>query len=177
MISNLRRGALIASGVLCLAIGGAAIAQPAPPPPPADARRADQPAWRDPAQRQAEQADRLADVLQLRPDQRGSLHAFLDAAAAPGGARWAAEREDRQDPDLTTPQRLDRMLAHFDERRARLVARAEATKIFYAQLTPSQQRAFDSLGAGWARHRGFGMGDGGAHGAEGRGPEGPGGGQ
>ena len=51
----------------------------------------------------------------------------------------------REDEGLTAPQRADRMIAHFDEMRTRLVAHAQALKTFYAQLTPSQQRAFDAV--------------------------------
>ena len=52
-------------------------------------------------------------------------------------------RHDGADMDehLTTPQRLDKMLAHLDEMRSHMVARVDATKQFYAQLSPSQQKA------------------------------------
>ena len=44
---------------------------------------------------------------------------------------------------LNTPQRLDKMLAMSDMRRAKMAERAETTKTFYAQLSPEQQSVFD----------------------------------
>jgi hypothetical protein len=46
-----------------------------------------------------------------------------------------------------TPQRLDMMLAGMDDSRKLMVSRIDATKRFYAQLTPDQQRIFDQMGA------------------------------
>jgi hypothetical protein len=53
---------------------------------------------------------------------------------------------------LTTPQRLDRMQARMAERQARVAQHADAVKRFYAQLSPSQQRAFDALHQGRGGH-------------------------
>jgi hypothetical protein len=54
---------------------------------------------------------------------------------------------------LNAPQRLDKMLAMADMRRAKLAERAHAVKAFYAQLSPEQQSAFDAE-AMPGRHRG-----------------------
>ncbi|MBV9995960.1 MAG: Spy/CpxP family protein refolding chaperone [Caulobacteraceae bacterium] len=149
MISDLRRTALVTGGALCLAIAAAAaIAEPAAPPAPsASASQApDRTAWPDPAQMRAEKARRLSDILQLRPDQQGALNAFMETATPPDEAerhRMGMGRWD--DEGLTAPRRADRMIAHLDEMRTRLAARAQALKTFYAQLTPSQQRAFDAV--------------------------------
>jgi len=56
---------------------------------------------------------------------------------------------------LNTPQRLDKMLAMSEQRRARMIERSQATKAFYAQLTPAQQDVFD-VEAMPGRHRGHG---------------------
>jgi protein CpxP len=45
---------------------------------------------------------------------------------------------------LTTPERLDRMLARTKEREQHVEKRVQATKEFYSQLTPNQQKTFDS---------------------------------
>jgi hypothetical protein len=45
---------------------------------------------------------------------------------------------------LSTPQRLDKMQAMSDMRRARMLERTQAIKAFYAQLTPEQQSVFDA---------------------------------
>ena len=54
---------------------------------------------------------------------------------------------------IETPQRLDKMLAMSELRRAKMVEHAQATKAFYAQLTPEQQGVFDAE-AMPDRHRG-----------------------
>jgi hypothetical protein len=53
--------------------------------------------------------------------------------------------EGMRDASLPTPQRLDAMVARTDEMRAVMMAKVRATKIFYGQLTPDQQRIFDRL--------------------------------
>jgi Spy/CpxP family protein refolding chaperone len=51
---------------------------------------------------------------------------------------------------LTTPERIDKMKAlgaqHMAEMTAAMDKRAEATKAFYAVLTPEQQKVFDAHG-------------------------------
>jgi hypothetical protein len=140
---------------------GAAAAQPGPGPdrapgPRAEAHHGMRP---DPAQMAQKRAEHLRAVLQLRPDQDGALQAFVAALQPSPGARDHMRRPDRAAP-LSTPERLDRMQARLAEHEARFRARAEATKRFYAQLTPTQQRAFDALHAG----RGMGRHMKGAHG-------------
>lgn len=46
---------------------------------------------------------------------------------------------------LTTPERLDHMLARTKEREERVEKRIQATKEFYSQLTLTQQKTFDTL--------------------------------
>lgn len=45
---------------------------------------------------------------------------------------------------LSTPDRLDRMLAVMKDRERAMEAHAEAIKTFYAQLTPEQKKMFDA---------------------------------
>ena len=188
MVPSIRRGALVAGGLLCFTLAGATLAQPAQPP--AGGADSAQHHWRDPATREAEHAKRLSDILQLRPEQDGALHAYLEAIKPPegmgdrmsdrmGGDRMHGEHEGAE--AMTTPQRLDHMLAHLDQMRERMAARAAATKTFYAQLSPDQQKAFDAVGdrhehGGHGDHDGWrGHGDHGPDGHDGHGPEGPGG--
>ena len=132
----------------------------------------------DPAARRAHMAEHLSAVLQLQPSQRPALDAFLDSMKPPGDMKDRMDHGRGEADRLPTPQRLDKMLARFDERRTHMVARAQATKQFYAQLSPSQQKAFDDLAPMMMRRH-----DGGRHGmmghhrdGEGRGHEmGPGG--
>ena len=62
--------------------------------------------------------------------------------------------EEGDRAELSTPQRLDRMMERMQERQARFAQRAEAVKRFYASLDPRQQKTFDAL----AIVRGGGMG-------------------
>jgi protein CpxP len=112
----------------------------------------------------ARRAERLRDILQLRPEQEPALRAFLDARMPPGGrGERGADRQAMA--QMTTPQRLEAQRARMTERLARLDQRIAATKRFYAQLSPAQQKAFDAIqsrGRGMAGHDGKrGMGRGG----------------
>ena len=149
------RLALVAGLVLPLGFASASLALDAPPAPPG-APAAHQGQWRDPAERRAHMAGHLRDVLQLQPGQEAALAAYLDAMKPPGDRADRADHARAEaDQHLTTPQRLDKMLAHLDEMRSHMVARVDATKQFYAQLSPPQQKAFDDL-APMMMHR---MGD------------------
>jgi hypothetical protein len=105
-------------------------------------------------------AQRLRDALQLRPDQEPALQALI-ASMRPKGDMARMREEHEADRNLPTPQRLDRMQAHMAEHEARFREHAEAIKRFYAQLTPTQQKAFDALpmmGHGFGGHHGEGHG-------------------
>ena len=54
---------------------------------------------------------------------------------------------------LTTPQRIERMQARQAERSAMFAKRADATKSFYAALTPEQQKTFDAESMHFGGHR------------------------
>lgn len=104
----------------------------------------------------------LRDRLTIRADQEPALKAFLDASGPPmGPGARGARRAQRQ---MTTPERLDEQL---DEMRKRV----DATKKFYATLSPDQKATFDTLPMAMGLEgRGGGAGRGGR-----RGPGGPGG--
>lgn len=125
-------------------------APPAPPLPPLDALMAMGPDITmmgphfrapDPEKR----AQRLRDVLQLRPDQDRALKAYVEATAPKiTMVKKEAASADRKDEPPTTLERLDHMTKAADA----MKARAEATRAFYLALTPSQQKTFDVLGMG-----------------------------
>ena len=162
---------LALASAIAVSAAGASLAQPAPAagPAPADGRGWQRP---DPAQIAQRRAEHLKTVLQLRPDQEPALNAFVNAMK-PDPAKMAQRRTERRETaQLTTPQRLDRAQARMAERQAEFARRADATKRFYAQLSPAQQRAFDALHQG---RGGFGGGHGrGGHGHGGHGGDGPG---
>lgn len=115
------------------------------------------------AERSARMATHLRDMLQLQPAQEPALEAWLAALKPPEG-EMDAHHHEGADEAATTPERLDGMLAHLDRMRARMAQVADATKRFYAQLTPAQQKAFDALSPMMMRHMGGrGMGDGAMH--------------
>lgn len=78
-------------------------------------------------------------------------------------------RLDRQGMDqLTTPERIDRMRALRAQHAAEADRRGEATKTFYAALTPEQQKTFDAKAhRGGHRMGGMKRGEGGGEGRHG----------
>lgn len=109
--------------------------------------------------RQAERLAALKDKLKLTPAQEGAWSSF---ASAQQPAARPHQRMDRAEfAKLTTPQRLDLMQQRMSERQARFAQRAEATRSFYAALTPEQQKTFDAealqrFGRHGQHHRGHG---------------------
>lgn len=170
---KLTRLAPMALGGVLLA-GGFAGSSLAQQPPPAQGAQAGHPGGpregrrMDPEAMAAKHAERLRAVLQLRPEQEPALKAFLDSRKPPAGAAQRGRGGREQLAAMTTPQRLDAQRARMVERTARFDQRAAATKKFYAQLSPSQQKAFDAMAP-----RG-GMKGGGHRGMGGRGPMGGG---
>lgn len=96
------------------------------------------------ARRDAHQSA-LKEKLKLSPEQEAAWNTFTQASQPgmrhAGGDRQAMRSEFDK---LTTPQRLDRMQAMSDARRARMLERSQAIKAFYAQLSPEQQKVFDA---------------------------------
>ena len=97
--------------------------------------------------RMAERQAKLKADLKLAPEQEAAWSAFV-ARTAPQprmmGGKNGVQREDWS--KLTTPERLDKMLARHAERSEQMTKRIEATKSFYATLSPEQQKTFDAQG-------------------------------
>lgn len=96
---------------------------------------------------QAKHTQRLAELkqkLRLDASQEGAWNNFTAAQQRP--ARPAGQpRMDRAEfAKLTTPQRLEHMQARQAQRSARFAQRIEATRSFYATLSPEQQKTFDA---------------------------------
>ena len=95
-------------------------------------------------QRRAERFAALKDKLKLSTGQEGAWSTYAAAVQPPRDAK-PPQRPDRAEfGKLTTPERLDRMQARQAERAAMFAKRADATKAFYAQLSPEQQKTFDA---------------------------------
>ena len=89
----------------------------------------------------AQRAAALKAQLKLTPAQEPAWNTFT--ASMQPGERQA--RLDHKDMDkLTTPERIDRMRAMRAQHAAEADRRGEATKAFYAVLTPEQQKTFDA---------------------------------
>jgi len=121
----------------------------------------------DPAKMQAMMAKHQADLkakLQITPAQEGAWTAFTAAMQHPASMGMRPSDAQRAEmSQLSTPERIDKMRAMRTERMAQMTAemdkRANATKTFYAALTPEQQKVFDAAhqrrGA-QGEHRGHG---------------------
>lgn len=94
--------------------------------------------------RMAERQAQFKAALKLTPEQEASYNAFV-ARTAPEPRTAGQERPQREDwSKLTTPERLDKMQARHAERGEQMAKRIDATKSFYADLSPEQQKVFDA---------------------------------
>jgi hypothetical protein len=85
--------------------------------------------------------------LKLTPAQEGAWTTFTAAMKPP--ADMLAKRPDPVEmAKLPTPERIDKMKSlraqHMADMTAAMDKRGEATKAFYATLTPEQQKVFDA---------------------------------
>ena len=162
---------------------GQASAQPAASAP-AKGPRGEHRQRMDPAQRAAKraemQAKREADFkqkLNLTAAQQGAWTQYIAAMKPPARpAPTPADRDARKAEreafaKMSTPQRIDAMEKRHAEMAAHMKARGDATKAFYAQLNPAQQKTFDAEAARRFEHRGP-RGERGGHGHGPRGERG-----
>lgn len=148
----------LAAAAMLAALTLPAFAQQAPAPGAAGARHHHH---SSPAERAEHRAQRLAALkqeLKLTPAQEPAWNAFT-AALQPG--ERAARMDRGSMSTLTTPERIDRMREMRAQHAAEADRRGEATKAFYAALTPEQQKTFDERG-----HRGQRMGGMKGHGGQ-----------
>lgn len=147
------------------AFGAMAQGTPPPPPgPPSAGAMAREHGRFDPARFEQHLARRQAEFkqrLQITPAQEGAWNTWVAAVRPP--ANWMETKHARhaEMQRLTTPERIDRMRAWRAERAAQQDRRGEATKVFYAALTPYQRGIFDARMQhhDGGRHRGQGRRD------------------
>ncbi len=134
---------LVLAGLLAT-LGATAFAADTPPPPAAATGMAQH----DPAKMQAKMQEHMQ---KRQADLKAKLK--LTAAQEPAWSTFSASMQPAAHgprPDkaamekLTTPERIDKMRALHAERGAQMDKRAEATKAFYATLSPAQQKVFDA---------------------------------
>ncbi|HEY8049029.1 MAG TPA: Spy/CpxP family protein refolding chaperone [Ramlibacter sp.] len=142
----------IAAAAMLAAASLAAQAQMPPPPPgagmpPAQMRDGQmrEHIQQHMQQRMQRRMEGLKRILQITPNQEGAWNAWATAMrpAQPMQAGWHHEREEFS--RMTTPERIDRLRQVRARRDAEMDRRADATKVFYTQLTPPQQKAFDEI--------------------------------
>lgn len=142
---------IVLAGLLC-ASAGLGLAQPAPTAGPGGpGPRTESMGRHDPAKMQARMDQRLAAFkakLQITPAQETAWTTFSAAVKPKPYAGMANRAATHAELDkLPTPERLDRMRAlhtqHMTEMNLQMDQRADATKTFYAVLTPAQQKVFD----------------------------------
>lgn len=98
-------------------------------------------------------AKRLGDLKQKLQIARGQESAWDSWTAAIKPTHF--QRPDRAAFErMTTPERIDRIKAQRAQRSAEMDKRLDATKTFYAQLTPEQQKVFDQEGLRFAARMG-----------------------
>lgn len=106
----------------------------------------------DPAKMQemmAQHAAALKAKLNLSATQEGAWATYMAAMQPPAdmGARMSPENRKKMHDEwaaLTTPQRIDKMNDMKVKRNAEMAKRNDATKSFYAALSPAQQKVFDT---------------------------------
>jgi hypothetical protein len=144
------------------AIGFAGSAQTPPASPgaePASAAARGHHSRFDPARMQERIAKRQAELkqkLQITPAQETAWNAFTASMKVPANFKRPERGEFAK---LTTPERIDRMREMRTARAAEMDKRGEATKTFYAALSPDQKNVFDTETARrghWRHHGGHG---------------------
>lgn len=106
----------------------------------------------------AQRAAALKEQLKLTPNQEPAWNSFTASMQPQGNGPAHLDRKELD--KLSTPERIDRMRALRTQHAAEADRRGEATKAFYAVLTPEQQKTFDAR-----THR---MGPRGEHGGPGK---------
>lgn len=166
-------GLMLAAGLAASSAGVWAQSAPSPTPGPAASAPQGKQQRATPEQRQARMQEhfkkfssQLHDKLKLNANQESAWNTYLQAITPqpPQG-----QRPDRaQIESMTTPQRMEQHLARMKEHEAKLSQRLEATKVFYGQLTPEQQKVFDTETARMFKGRHGMHGDHGHHHGQGK---------
>jgi Spy/CpxP family protein refolding chaperone len=142
---------LIASLLATFGLAATAQTPATPPGPPQGGPMMGRMAQGDPAKMQAQRTERhaarmaaLKAKLKLTPDQEGAWTTF-GASMQPRQAMMGNPAQFRAEMEkLTTPERIDKMQALKAQRHAEMTQRGDATKTFYAALTPEQKKVFDA---------------------------------
>ena len=145
---NLLIASLIALfGATAQAQGPAGMGGPGPGMGPGMGRMAQADPARFEAQRAARHDQLMATLktkLQLTPAQESAWTTFAAAMQPPARPMADPVQQRAEMAKLTTPERIDRMRAFQAARNEAMTRRGDATKAFYAVLSPEQQKTFDT---------------------------------
>jgi hypothetical protein len=152
---------LLTAGLLA-SLGLAAVAQTQTPPAPPAGQGAPHMMQGERGRMDPARMERMRARMEERVAKRlGELKQKLQISRGQESAweAWTASVKPtpHQRPDrvaferMTTPERIDRMKAMRVQRGAEMDKRLDATKAFYAQLSPEQQKVFDQEGLRFAR--------------------------
>ena len=86
-------------------------------------------------------------ALQLNPAQEDAWNQYQQAMKPP--TQPPARPDVEAFKQLSTPERIERLRALREQHAAEMDRRGEATKAFYAQLNPAQQKTFDAQSLRW----------------------------
>ena len=139
-----------AAATLLAALSVPTLAQTPPPGPQARSEQTQEMR----KERMENWAAKFKQQLQLTPAQEGAWSTYMEAMKPREHARLGTDWKDLR--ALPTPERIDRLRALREQHAAD--RRGEATKAFYGQLTPAQQKTFDTQSLRWMEGmRGKGM--------------------
>lgn len=93
-------------------------------------------------ERQQKHLDEMKVFLQLQASQEGAWNAFESVMKSPMKRPSPASMAELE--KLSTPERIDKMMAIKAEHDAEISKRMNASQTFYATLTPAQQKVFDT---------------------------------
>ena len=108
----------------------------------------------DPAKMQEhmdQRAKRMHDLLKITPAQEGAWQAYLSALKSNMPQRGQFDRAAFK--QLPAPERMEKRIEMSRDHISRMEANLAATKTFYAQLTPEQQKLFDEKAGRFGHHR------------------------
>jgi Spy/CpxP family protein refolding chaperone len=118
----------------------------------------------DPARMAQMHAKHLTDLkakLKITTSQEAAWSTFADSMKPPAGMMGKKHMDHAEMDKLSTPERIDKMRALHKERMASMEAamdqRGEATKTFYAALSPEQKKVFDAEFTQMGQHGGDGV--------------------
>lgn len=94
------------------------------------------------SERHQKHLNELRVFLQLQASQEGAWNAFETVMKTP--MKRPTHHSMAEMEKLSTPERIDKMMALKAERDLEITKRMDASKTFYVTLTPAQQKVFDT---------------------------------